>query len=153
MVYAVVVAVVILGVIHVVNGIFSICLGVTSSIKAEIWLAHTVSPIWSGAFVSFDATFSNWNSFCTGSCVANGWKSCCLGQKCSHWPHLLLPVSGDRAARLCLCQEENRVHGNSWCLWFCSMSLSFDKEGGNISIYISPWGINFQRNARSKSSE
>ena len=52
MVYAVVVAVVILGVIHVINGTFSICLGVTSSIKAEIWLAHTVSPIWSGAFVS-----------------------------------------------------------------------------------------------------
>lgn len=52
MVYAVVVAVVVLAIFHMVVGLVSICVGVTSSIRAEVWLAHTVSPIWSGACVS-----------------------------------------------------------------------------------------------------
>ena len=71
MVYAVVVAVVILGVIHVINGTFSICLGVTSSIKAEIWLAHTVSPIWSGAFVSMRFLFAQ--MFVLSQCMQHVW--------------------------------------------------------------------------------
>lgn len=28
------------------------CLGVILSIQAEVWLAHSVSPIWSGGIVS-----------------------------------------------------------------------------------------------------
>jgi hypothetical protein len=50
MVYAVVVAVVVLAIFHLSLGLVSVCIGVTSSIQAEVWLAHTVSPIWSGAF-------------------------------------------------------------------------------------------------------
>lgn len=38
--------------IHVLLGMISVCVGVVSSIKAEVWLAHSVSPIWSGGFVS-----------------------------------------------------------------------------------------------------
>ncbi|KAJ8308722.1 hypothetical protein KUTeg_013596 [Tegillarca granosa] len=36
--------------IHVLLGMISVCVGVVSSIKAEVWLAHSVSPIWSGGF-------------------------------------------------------------------------------------------------------
>ncbi|XP_060070869.1 uncharacterized protein LOC132550797 [Ylistrum balloti] len=35
---------------HVLLGLLSVCLGVISSIKSEVWLAHRVSPIWSGGF-------------------------------------------------------------------------------------------------------
>ncbi|KAL5007954.1 hypothetical protein ScPMuIL_013535 [Solemya velum] len=35
---------------HMFLGLMSICLGVVSSIQAEVWLAHKVSPIWSGSF-------------------------------------------------------------------------------------------------------
>lgn len=51
-VYAVVLGVVVLSVLHFLIGLMSVCVGVASSVTAEVWLAHTVSPIWSGAFVS-----------------------------------------------------------------------------------------------------
>ncbi|XP_041352419.1 transmembrane protein 196-like [Gigantopelta aegis] len=35
---------------HAFIGLLSVVIGVISSIKAEVWLAHRVSPIWSGAF-------------------------------------------------------------------------------------------------------
>ncbi|KAF6024334.1 hypothetical protein EB796_017335 [Bugula neritina] len=38
--------------LHGLMGIMSIILGVLSSRKSEVWMAHRVSPIWSGAFVS-----------------------------------------------------------------------------------------------------
>ena len=38
--------------LHVLLGLVSVAVGVTSSIQADVWLAHTVSPIWSGVFVS-----------------------------------------------------------------------------------------------------
>lgn len=37
---------------HAFLGLVSVCVGVVSSIQAEVWLAHSVSPIWSGGFVS-----------------------------------------------------------------------------------------------------
>ena len=64
MVYAVVVAVVVVSAIHSATGLASICLGVSSSIKADVWLAHTVSPIWSGAFVSIVTTWESlWQTY------------------------------------------------------------------------------------------
>ncbi|CAI9730234.1 196-like [Octopus vulgaris] len=36
--------------LHFFVGLVSVCVGVVSSIKAEVWLAHSVSPIWSGGF-------------------------------------------------------------------------------------------------------
>ncbi|XP_064600843.1 transmembrane protein 196-like [Liolophura sinensis] len=35
---------------HAFLGLVSLCVGVVSSIQAEVWLAHSVSPIWSGGF-------------------------------------------------------------------------------------------------------
>ena len=52
MLHIVVTSVCIISGFHVVLGLISIVVGVVSSIKAEIWLAHSVSPIWSGGFVS-----------------------------------------------------------------------------------------------------
>lgn len=49
----VVAAVAVLSVLHLAIGSVSVCVGVALSAKAEVWLAHTVSPIWSGCFVSF----------------------------------------------------------------------------------------------------
>ena len=48
----VLVSVIILCLLHVLLGLVAVAVGVTASIKAEVWLAHTVSPIWSGVFVS-----------------------------------------------------------------------------------------------------
>ena len=50
--HVIVVAVVVLSVFHSILGVMSVCLGVTASIQAEVWLAHSISPIWSGGFVS-----------------------------------------------------------------------------------------------------
>lgn len=33
---------------HIFLGVLSVCVGVILSIQAEVWLAHSVSPIWSG---------------------------------------------------------------------------------------------------------
>lgn len=38
--------------LHVISGVLSVCVGVAASVQADIWLAHSVSPIWSGVFVS-----------------------------------------------------------------------------------------------------
>ncbi|KAL3874478.1 hypothetical protein ACJMK2_037487 [Sinanodonta woodiana] len=43
-------AVYILSGFHAVLGLISVCVGIVASIKAEVWMAHNVSPIWSGAF-------------------------------------------------------------------------------------------------------
>lgn len=51
--YAIIVTVIIFAILHITTGLGSVCIGVASSIQAEIWLAHTVSPIWSGAFFIF----------------------------------------------------------------------------------------------------
>lgn len=39
---------------HIFLGLLSVCVGVILSIQAEVWLAHSVSPIWSGGIVSKD---------------------------------------------------------------------------------------------------
>ena len=49
-------AVYIISGVHIFLGILSVCLGVVSSIRSEVWLAHSVSPIWSGGFVSMTDT-------------------------------------------------------------------------------------------------
>lgn len=51
---SVLVLVVGLSIIHILVGAVSICLGTISSIQGLVWMAHRVSPIWSGAFVSLD---------------------------------------------------------------------------------------------------
>ena len=50
--WLVLVAVVVLSVLHITLGLMSVCLGVAASTQAQVWLAHSVSPIWSGGFVS-----------------------------------------------------------------------------------------------------
>ena len=49
---AVFVAVVSLSVCHMIIGLISMFIGISSTIQAEVWLAHRVSPIWSGGVVS-----------------------------------------------------------------------------------------------------
>ena len=46
------VSVFLLCLVHVLLGLVAVAIGVTASIQADVWLAHTVSPIWSGVFVS-----------------------------------------------------------------------------------------------------
>ncbi|CAH1790706.1 unnamed protein product [Owenia fusiformis] len=48
--FAVILAVLVLAGCHLVLGVVSVGVGVIASIQAEVWLAHTVSPIWSGGF-------------------------------------------------------------------------------------------------------
>ena len=43
---------------HIILGLLSIVIGVTSSVDAEVWMAHRVSPIWSGSFVSLSRVCS-----------------------------------------------------------------------------------------------
>ncbi|XP_053376843.1 transmembrane protein 196-like isoform X2 [Mercenaria mercenaria] len=50
MLHVVVTSVCIISAFHGVLGIISVIVGIISSIKAEVWLAHSVSPIWSGSF-------------------------------------------------------------------------------------------------------
>lgn len=45
-------AVLTLSVLHLGLGAVSVCVGMISSIQAVVWMAHRVSPIWSGGFVS-----------------------------------------------------------------------------------------------------
>ena len=52
MMWAVVIAVLVLSVFHLSLGLVSVCVGLLASIQAEVWMAHSVSPIWSGGFVS-----------------------------------------------------------------------------------------------------
>lgn len=44
--------VIILCSLHIFFGLVSFIVGILISIQALVWMAHTVSPIWSGAFVS-----------------------------------------------------------------------------------------------------
>ena len=39
--------------LHALLGVMSVILGVLATEGAEVWMAHRVSPIWSGGFVSF----------------------------------------------------------------------------------------------------
>ncbi|KAK2170271.1 hypothetical protein LSH36_3g01003 [Paralvinella palmiformis] len=48
--WIVAIAILILSIFHLSLGLISVCVGVISSIRAEVWLAHSVSPIWSGGF-------------------------------------------------------------------------------------------------------
>ncbi|KAI0231989.1 hypothetical protein LSAT2_017670, partial [Lamellibrachia satsuma] len=50
--WAVTIAVLVLSVFHLLLGFISMCVGIAASIQADVWLAHSVSPIWSGGFVS-----------------------------------------------------------------------------------------------------
>jgi len=50
--YAPVPITIVLSCLHILLGIISFVTGVLSSIHALVWLAHTVSPIFSGCFVS-----------------------------------------------------------------------------------------------------
>lgn len=56
MMYVIIVSVVVLSVCHLSLGLLSVIVGMISSIHAEVWMAHSVSPIWSGAFVSRNYT-------------------------------------------------------------------------------------------------
>ena len=48
----VVLAVYVVSGVHAFLGLLNLVVGVISSIRAEVWRAHSVSPIWSGGFVS-----------------------------------------------------------------------------------------------------
>jgi hypothetical protein len=48
--------VIVLSALSIFFGILSAILGVLSTIQAPIWMAHTISPLWSGFFVSFIGT-------------------------------------------------------------------------------------------------
>lgn len=63
--YAVVVACLILSSFHMVLGLLSVFIGVAASIQAEVWLAHSVSPIWSGGFVSKGKIICKIENICT----------------------------------------------------------------------------------------
>ncbi|XP_067681259.1 transmembrane protein 196-like [Haliotis cracherodii] len=56
MIRLVVTAVYIVSGFHAFFGLLSVVVGVISSIKAEVWLAHSVSPIWSGGFFIITGT-------------------------------------------------------------------------------------------------
>lgn len=48
--WAILVAVIGLSVFNIWLGLISVVVGVIASIQAEVWMAHSVSPIWSGGF-------------------------------------------------------------------------------------------------------
>lgn len=48
----VVLAVYVVSGVHAFLGVLNLVVGVIASIRAEVWRAHSVSPIWSGGFVS-----------------------------------------------------------------------------------------------------
>lgn len=50
MLHVVVTSVCVISGFHGILGLISVIVGIISSIKAEVWLAHSVSPIWSGSF-------------------------------------------------------------------------------------------------------
>ncbi len=50
--YKSIILVITISIVHILLGIICLFTGVLSSIQALVWIAHTVSPIWSGAFVS-----------------------------------------------------------------------------------------------------
>lgn len=37
--------------LHLVLALINIILGITSQIREPIWMAHSISPLWSGVFV------------------------------------------------------------------------------------------------------
>jgi sorbitol-specific phosphotransferase system component IIBC len=51
--YAKILLVVILSSTSIFFGFVSFIIGILSSIQAPVWMAHTVSPLWSGTFVIF----------------------------------------------------------------------------------------------------
>ena len=58
-VFAVLMTTIVMSFLHILIGCVSVCIGVISSVQAEVWLAHRVSPIWSGGFVSKLSFFLN----------------------------------------------------------------------------------------------
>lgn len=50
--WPVLMAVYVLSSCHALIGVLSIVIGIISTLDTEIWMAHRVSPIWSGGFVS-----------------------------------------------------------------------------------------------------
>ncbi|KAF6016460.1 hypothetical protein EB796_015795 [Bugula neritina] len=48
--WKILVPVYILSACHGITAVLSICLGIASSLTADVWMAHRVSPIWSGGF-------------------------------------------------------------------------------------------------------
>ena len=50
--YGNVVVIIFISSVHILLGVISFITGVLTSIQSLIWMAHTVSPIWSGVFVS-----------------------------------------------------------------------------------------------------
>lgn len=47
-----IIAVVGLSLCHLLIGLTSVCVGLATSVTAEVWLAHNFSPVWSGVVVS-----------------------------------------------------------------------------------------------------
>ncbi|KAF6023270.1 hypothetical protein EB796_018427 [Bugula neritina] len=56
--WKILVPVYILSACHGITAVLSICLGIASSLTADVWMAHRVSPIWSGGFIMVFAAFS-----------------------------------------------------------------------------------------------
>ena len=50
--HPVVVATVLLSFLQLIVGGISLLVGIIMSVQSVVWLAHSISPIWSGAFVS-----------------------------------------------------------------------------------------------------
>uniref|UniRef100_A0A1I8HVF0 Transmembrane protein n=1 Tax=Macrostomum lignano TaxID=282301 RepID=A0A1I8HVF0_9PLAT len=55
---SVLLTVLVLAITHIALGSLSIVLGTISTIEAVVWMAHRVSPIWSGGFILCFSAFS-----------------------------------------------------------------------------------------------
>ncbi|WAR18268.1 hypothetical protein MAR_000106 [Mya arenaria] len=58
MLHIVVTSVCVISGFHALLGVISVIVGIISSSKSEVWLAHCVSPIWSGGFIMCFTAFS-----------------------------------------------------------------------------------------------
>ncbi len=56
--YAKIYIVIVLIIFHILFGVISIFTGILSTLKVNVWTAHTISPIWSGNFVSLNLNLS-----------------------------------------------------------------------------------------------
>lgn len=57
--YAKLLFVIVLSSLSIFFGVFSFAIGMLSSAQSQVWMAHTVSPLWSGAFVSLISLFEH----------------------------------------------------------------------------------------------
>lgn len=50
--YTIILFIIVLSATHIILGLISFIIGIIATVQALVWIAHTVSPIWSGVFVS-----------------------------------------------------------------------------------------------------